>query len=157
MSLEQRVPVIRLTGILVEGNDVLIQKQCLREKSNWAFPGGCLEFGETVEQCLIREMAEETSLDVRVGNLLYVCDRFKGLGRHVVDMSFEVFRVAGELPQGRHVDSEGETISSFAMVPIKSLADYGFSGNLTEIILRGFPGKGSYQGDFHRFYGAAKV
>jgi 8-oxo-dGTP pyrophosphatase MutT (NUDIX family) len=36
----------------------------------WLFPGGGLETGETEEECVAREMKEETNLDVRVVLLL---------------------------------------------------------------------------------------
>ena len=36
----------------------------------WEFPGGKIEPGETVEDCVIREIKEEINLDVRVGDRL---------------------------------------------------------------------------------------
>lgn len=36
----------------------------------WAFPGGKLELGESLEECLKREMAEETGLEVTPEKLL---------------------------------------------------------------------------------------
>jgi len=40
-------------------------------KGDWDIPGGTLEFGETLLECLNREIKEETGLTVRVDKLLY--------------------------------------------------------------------------------------
>lgn len=147
------VPRVRLTGILMEDGRVLVQRQVLRERSHWNFPGGALEPGETLEACLRREMLEECGLEVEVGELLYVCDRFRSLGRQTVDMSFLVRRVGGELLEGPHMDGQGEYFAAARMVPVDDLPRYGFSDKLVGLVREGFPRRGTYQGDFHEFYG----
>jgi 8-oxo-dGTP pyrophosphatase MutT (NUDIX family) len=39
-------------------------------RSYWVFPGGGIEPGETDEECVRREMKQETNLDVRIVSLL---------------------------------------------------------------------------------------
>jgi ADP-ribose pyrophosphatase YjhB (NUDIX family) len=150
---EASAPQVRLTGILVEGGRLLVERQVLRERANWNLPGGRLELGETLAECLCREMLEETGLLVEPVELLYVCDRFKSLDRQVVDMSFRVRRIGGRLVEGPHVDGEGECFAAVRMVPVEELTDYGFSSRFAGLVRQGFPDKGSYQGEFHRFYG----
>ena len=39
------------------------------------------------------------------------------------------------------------------IVAVDDLPRYGFSDKLVRLIREGFPHKGTYQGDFHEFYG----
>lgn len=47
---------------------VLMQRR--RDSGNWSFPGGVMEIGETLEECVIRETREETGLDIETTGLL---------------------------------------------------------------------------------------
>ena len=57
----------------VEGDIVLIERQ--HRPFGWAIPGGFVDYGESVEACAVREAKEETGLDVRLTDLLYVYSR----------------------------------------------------------------------------------
>ncbi len=156
LPLRERVdlnPIVRPTGILVENGKILLVKQELIEQSHWSFPGGALEFGETIEQCLVREMKEETGLDVKVKELLYICDRFHQLNHHVVDITFLVEKVRGGLRSNSFLAKDREIIREIRMVPVDELIKYGFSQTFYRLVKNNFPGRGSYQGDFHKFYG----
>ncbi len=68
---------IRVYGILVnERNEVLISDECRRGVFFTKFPGGGLEFGEGLKNCLAREFREELSIDIEVGDLFYCTDFF---------------------------------------------------------------------------------
>jgi 8-oxo-dGTP diphosphatase len=55
-------------GIILRGQYVLIARR-FREAhlgGLWEFPGGRVESGESLEQCLVREIREELNLTIRV-------------------------------------------------------------------------------------------
>ena len=87
---------IRVTGILIENNKILLVKQRVSEKRNWSLPGGKLEQGETLEQGIIREMKEETGLDVEIIRLLYLCD-VSASDNTLLHITFLLKRVDGDI------------------------------------------------------------
>ncbi len=52
-------------GIVRDGKILLIKRALAPYQHLWTYPGGRIEDGETVEQCAIREIAEEIGLTVR--------------------------------------------------------------------------------------------
>lgn len=51
-----------------EAGRVLLQKR--GDSNKWGFPGGAIELGETPEDAAIRELKEETGLDVAIDSLI---------------------------------------------------------------------------------------
>ena len=65
-------PRTRYQGAIIRDHQVLLLKQVEHAsgRSYWQIPGGRIEPDETEEQCVQREMLEETGLEVRVDTLL---------------------------------------------------------------------------------------
>lgn len=53
--------------IINNKNEILLQSRADRDL--WGLPGGCQELGETFEETIIREVKEETSLEIREEDL----------------------------------------------------------------------------------------
>ena len=74
----------------------------------WYAPGGGWEAGETLPECGVREVFEETQLRVEVGNLLFV-QEFYGEGKHErsLELTFLATLAGGEsephIPEREHL------------------------------------------------------
>lgn len=49
-------------------------KEAKNEKGKWEIPGGSVEFGETFEQAIKREIKEELDIEIEIIELLGICD-----------------------------------------------------------------------------------
>jgi len=139
-------PKVRVTAVLVENEHILLVEQKITESLSrkWSLPGGTLEVNETLEECAIREMKEETGLEVGVDQLLYVCERIAD-NRHVVHLTFTVKRVGGNLRLGSEPEPGANPIHNVKMVPLALLPQYGFDERFCELVVAGFPERGTYQ------------
>jgi len=100
MQAREGVPMLRMgTGICVMSPDgrLLIVRQEHEGHVSWGPLGGGLEFGETIEQCAIREAREESGLSVRLIRLLSV-DQF-WYGGEFRGVGFNFLATPGPWPQ----------------------------------------------------------
>jgi mutator protein MutT len=71
--------------------------QAKNERGLWEFPGGSVEYGETLADALAREMMEEYGIQVAVGELLDVVDHIlPDEGQHWVSPTYICRIVSGE-------------------------------------------------------------
>jgi 8-oxo-dGTP diphosphatase len=69
-------PMVGVGGVVVDdGRALLIRRGSAPLEGQWSIPGGMLEVGETLEQGVARELAEETGLEVHVIELIEVFER----------------------------------------------------------------------------------
>jgi 8-oxo-dGTP diphosphatase len=58
-------PVVGVGAVILDGDKILLEKRKNSPgKGKWSVPGGLVELGENVEQAVIREVKEETCLEV---------------------------------------------------------------------------------------------
>ncbi len=114
-------PYVTVDGIIqLYGEDEVLQGIVLIERKNpphgWAIPGGFVDIGETVEQAVVREMKEETSLDVTIERLLGVySDPARDPRFHTVSVVF-VCKAYG-------VPKAEDDAKSLAVIPLNGLKD----------------------------------
>ncbi|MGB9978698.1 NUDIX domain-containing protein [Methanobacterium sp.] len=77
---------------------VLIKRKYDPYKGSWALPGGFVEWGETVESAVVREVKEETGLEVDIIKLVGVYSDPKRDPRgHTVTVCYLTRKVKGNL------------------------------------------------------------
>ena len=104
-----RKRLIALLALVNEKNEVLIslRKQKKEYDGYWEYPGGKVEEGETIEQCIIREIKEEIDLEISKNCIapltfavdqhgaretilfLYICRKWEGSITSMLDQSIK--------------------------------------------------------------------
>jgi 8-oxo-dGTP diphosphatase len=97
-----RSPKLTVDGVLLNGQQVLLIKRKHEPfKDTWALPGGFVDYGETTEHAVIREMKEETGLDVKIIDLIGVySDPNRDPRGHTVSIVYDLERRGGKLTGG---------------------------------------------------------
>lgn len=113
---------------------VLIKRKYEPLAGRWSIPGGTLEVGESLEEGVARELAEETGLLVRVGPLVEVFDRIlrDEDGRvkyHFVLVDYLCLPVGGRL-------EAGDDVSEAEWVRLDGLEPYELTQKATEVLRR---------------------
>ena len=81
---------IRVYGLLIANNQVLVSDEFLFGRWVTKFPGGGLEWGEGINQCLIREFKEELSVEIQPQELFYINDFFQ---QSFIDKSHQIISI----------------------------------------------------------------
>jgi len=61
-------------GVIIEkeGQILLVRRKYNPYKGDWCLPAGFIEYGESPEHCAVREVKEETGLEIKLTNLFKV-------------------------------------------------------------------------------------
>ena len=91
--MEEVRPRIRVAGILIEDNKILLIQHHKNDKKYWLIPGGGNDWGETTKEALIREYKEETNMDIEVDEFLFFSETISpDKKRHVLNLFYKIYR-----------------------------------------------------------------
>ena len=91
----------------------------------WEFPGGKIEAGETMEECVSREIKEELGIEIEVGSKLIT-----------IDHAYTHFKVTLNVFNCKHLSGEPQPIEcdEVKWVTLDEISDYPFPKANTQII-----------------------
>ena len=94
----KRVDVAYVLLFDERGENVLLVKNKGEGSSYYTLPGGAVEKGETLEEAAIREVKEETGLDVQIDGVFTVSEAFfEERGHHAIFFTFSGKIIGGEI------------------------------------------------------------
>lgn len=103
------------------GSFILIKRANPPFEGYWAIPGGMVEYGERVEDAVVREAMEETGLKVKPIALVGVySDPNRDPRGHVVSIAFLAHEVSGEMK----ASGDAKDVGAFKMAPKKLAFDH---------------------------------
>ena len=83
---------VSVAGLVTNNNgEILLIKS---PKRGWEYPGGMVEPGETFQDALLREVKEESGIDVEITGFIGLC---KNIEKDVVNIDFACKAVGGQL------------------------------------------------------------
>lgn len=114
------------------GNVLLVRRGRAPRLGEWSIPGGKVEWSESVENALVREVREETGLKIEVLGLIDVVDSFTEepsgkLSHHYVLLDFAA-KSDGEGLKA------GDDVLEVRWVPTAELADFNLWSETLRII-----------------------
>jgi ADP-ribose pyrophosphatase YjhB (NUDIX family) len=150
-------PVVGVGGVvIVNGRALLIRRGSEPLLGQWSIPGGTLELGESLEHGVVRELKEETGLDVRIVEMIEVFDRvFKGEGDDEADAAGGQLAAPGDEAKKKgpryhfviidylceHIDGEakaGSDVTDVAFATEDELVGFGLTETATRILRKAF-------------------
>ena len=126
-------PVVGVGAIILNADQILLEKRKNSPgKGKWTIPGGLVDLGETAEQAVIREVKEETGLEVYEPRLVDVVNYISfgekdGVKYHYVIIDYIVTSKGGKVNAASDADD-------LKWVPFQEVEKY----NLTESFRRFF-------------------
>ncbi|HEY9684903.1 MAG TPA: NUDIX hydrolase [Oculatellaceae cyanobacterium] len=99
----QTIPTTRVSVVVLDSDEkkILLVRHRKGSRQYWVLPGGRLEYGETFHECAIRELKEETGLDVAIERFLFISEAIApDRTRHIVNIFVQATVTGGVLKVG---------------------------------------------------------
>lgn len=103
--LDYKIPSVSVNAIIEDKGKVLLVKRRKEPfKGYWSLPGGYVEYGESVEEALRREVKEEVGIDIEIDRLLNVySDPFRHIAKHTIAIVYKASIVNGKISNNEEI------------------------------------------------------
>jgi len=133
--MEQQRPKVGLGVIIKKDGKVLLGKRKgSHGEGSWSFPGGHLEFGETLEMCARREVSEEVGIKIKnIKNAAFTNDIFKKEQKHYITVFVTADYSAGKIKimEPDRCDEwkwfKWNALPKLLFIPVRNLFNQGYS------------------------------
>ncbi len=121
-SKKRTIPTTRISVVVInKDNEILLVKHKKGNRKYWVLPGGRLEHGETFKECAVREMKEETGLDVEVERFLFLSEAIApDRTKHIVNIFLKAKVIGGTIKLGNEPVLAG--VDFLAVAELETLA-----------------------------------
>lgn len=114
-------------GIIVYSGKVLILRRSSTNKigaGKWEFVGGSINYGEGLEEALLREIKEEVSIDVKIDKILYATTYHTTPERYDVIIVYKCKAVNNNVMlSGEHSDYRWVDVKELRQLVFKDIVD----------------------------------
>ena len=133
MSAPPTAPVLAVGAIVWKGDKILlIRRGTAPRKGFWSLPGGRQQWGETVFEAGIREIREETGIEIRIVDTAAVVDLIDRAADGSVAYHYTVVDLVAEWVSGDAV--AGDDAAEVAWAARDELAGYRLTAKTHEVI-----------------------
>ena len=126
-------PMIGVGVVVLKGDLVLLIKRGKPPRvGEWSLPGGLQELGETVRQAACREVMEETSVEIVLGNILDAIDVIRPDDSGRIKTHFTLLDFMAVWKSGEPVGGDDAMHAEF--IPLANIESMGMWDETVRII-----------------------
>ena len=126
-------PVVAVGAIVIDKGAILLVKRDREPaKGLWSLPGGRVEVGESLREALVREVREETGIEVDVDGMIGTAERIVRNDEGVIAFHYVILDY---VCTARSVDIKaGDDAAEVRWVPVGEIADLQLTAGLLEFL-----------------------